>query len=337
MEEQKLLQFFPGKYREEWKRFQVPWEEIQEIRLRVNQPVLVRTKNREYMLHTYNVETHREKLIYKEKDLEEIFRHLCKDSIYAYEEERRQGFMTITGGHRIGITGELVYIENQGYIAKYVRYMNIRIAHQAKGIAEAVMEYLQREGGVYNTLIVSPPGVGKTTLLRDVVRLFSNGDSINNDSYEMKGEIQRQMGRGMHIGLIDERGEVAGAFRGSATLDCGIRTDVITGGDKKRGTQILVRTFAPQMIAMDEIGTKADADAINFAQVSGCAILATIHGSTMQDVERKTEIASLLQKKQFQRILFLSCDEMGERYVRIVDEEGRELCGKRCLQESWSS
>lgn len=159
----RILQFFPQRLRGDWERGSVNFEKIQEIRLRVNQPVRVLTERE-----------HRLPIIYGERELEEIFRYLCHDSVYAYEEERKQGYITVEGGHRIGITGELTTAGNGRFIAKYIRYMNIRLAHEHKNIAQKIIRYLYhtQQGIPFNTLIISPPGVGKTTLLRDTIRLF---------------------------------------------------------------------------------------------------------------------------------------------------------------------
>ncbi len=251
--------------------------------------------------------------------MEELFRYLCHDSVYAYEEERKQGYMMVEGGHRIGITGELTTAENGRFIAKYIRYMNIRLAHEQKEIAGKIIKYLyrSRERTPLNTLIISPPGVGKTTLLRDTIRLLSNGTS----GYQ-----------GCNVGVIDERGEIAGAYRGSAMLDCGERTDVITGGDKQQGISILVRTFAPRVIAMDEIGRSADAEAILHAGVSGCSILATVHGTSIKDIRNKTEMEKLLHLGLIERFIVLSMNEQMDRYFEIYDREGNSLCGRSLLQ-----
>lgn len=322
-EKETVLQFFPEKLREPWQNCMIDWGEIAEIRLRVNCPVILRTCKGEQLLEN-NKRTH---VMYCEKEMEDIFRHLCHDSVYAYEEERRQGYMTLEGGHRIGITGEVIYREGKGYIVKYIRYMNIRIAHEITGVAETIMPYLYKEEEPCNTLLISPPAVGKTTLLRDIIRLYADGSVLGIDENNKKHLLRN----GINVGVIDERGEIAGAYRGSASLHCGIRTDVITGGDKRSGVEVLVRTFAPRIIAMDEIGNRRDAEAIDYAGVSGCAILATAHGKSLDDIERKPELAPLLEKGIFDRLVLLTKTPEGERYVQIWNQEGKELCGKKQL------
>lgn len=322
-EKETVLQFFPEKLREPWQNCKIDWGGIVEIRLRVNCPVILRTCTGEQLLQN-NKETN---VIYCEKEMEDIFRHLCHDSVYAYEEERRQGYMTLAGGHRIGITGEVIYKEGQGYIVKYIRYMNIRIAHEITGVAEPIMQYLYQKGEPCNTLLISPPAAGKTTLLRDIIRLYADGSKRGMD----ESNREHLLCNGVNVGVIDERGEIAGAYRGSASLHCGMRTDVITGGDKRNGVEILVRTFAPRVIAMDEIGNQQDAEAIFYAGVSGCSILATAHGKSLDDIKRKPELAPLLGKGIFERLVLLTKTPKGERYVQIWNQEGKELCGKRQL------
>lgn len=304
-----LAEFFPKRLRTDWQELEMDIGSVREIRIRVNRRVRVIAECEIGL-----------PLIYGEKELEDIFRYLCHDSVYAYDEERKQGYLVAEGGHRIGITGEVARVEN-GYIVKYVRYMNIRIAHEKKGLADEVASYLTEERGrghPLNTLIISPPGIGKTTLLRDIIRAVSNGEC---------GFCS------CSVGVVDERGELAGAYRGCATLDCGERTDVVTGSDKQQGITVLVRTFSPRVIAIDEIGKESDAEAIIHAGVSGCVVFATVHGSSVEDIKRNRELGELFRLKIFDRLLILSMDEKNDRHFEIFDREGVRICGKSLLRE----
>ena len=304
-----LAEFFPERLRQNWTTLGLDSGTVREIRIRVDRTVRVIAEC-EIRLS----------FVYGERELEDIFRYLCHDSVYAYDEERRQGYLTVEGGHRVGITGEITRVEG-GYLAKYIRYINIRIAHEKKGLAKAVAPYLHGTSGrgqPFNTLIISPPGFGKTTLLRDLIRIVSNGEC----GFD-----------GCSVGVIDERGELAGAYRGGARLDCGERTDVVTGGDKGYGITILVRTFSPRVIAIDEIGKDSDAAAIIHAGVSGCAVLATAHGSSIEDVMKNKKLEELIRLQIFDRLLVLSSDGKNARYFEIFDWEGVRICGRSLLQE----
>lgn len=298
-----ICQFFPERLRQPWLRIQNIWDDVTQIRIRVNQPVLVELQGEELSLKNDKNEV----VVYGERDVEDVFRYLCHDSVYAYENERMQGYMTVEGGHRIGIAGEIVQ-NNKGYILKYVRYLNIRVAKEITGVSERIMGSLYENGAPCNILIISPPGIGKTTMLRDIVRNFSN--------------------KGYTVGLVDERGEIAAAYRGGASFDCGIHTDVITGGDKENDVSIFVRTFAPKVVAMDEIGSKEDSNIINMAKISGCKILATAHGVDFDDVLKNPKLKLLIENDSFSRFIFLSKVE-GERYAVVCDERGNRLCGER--------
>lgn len=318
--------FFPARLREPWIRCLLRFDKLEEIRIRVMQPVIIRWNGLEYGLTITGemevVEKINDKtaVIYCDRDIDDIFRYFCHDSVYAYEEERRKGVMTLEGGHRVGLAGEMIYTEGQGYILKHIRYMNIRVAHERKGIAKDMISWVCTGTQYYNTLIASAPGIGKTTLLRDTIRMLSDGEGLES---------------GYTIGVIDERGEIAAAYRGGASMDCGCRTDVITGGTKQEGVRRLLRTFAPRVIAMDEIGLAEDAEAIRYAGVSGCGVLATIHANSWEELVMKKEVKQMLAEKMFRRIILLRRGMDHKRYIEILDEGGQVVCGIKQLPVVW--
>lgn len=257
---------------------------VQEIRIRVGNPIILKFKNYDIVL----------KYVVTSDEILEIMERLCENSIYAYKNQICQGFLTIKGGHRVGITGTAV-IENGKVInIKYISSLNIRIAREVLNCSNNIIKQILdiENHTIYNTLIVSPPGKGKTTVLRDVVRQISNGI----ESYNF---------RGMTVGLIDERGEIAATYKGISQNDVGIRTDIIGNIDKQLGMEILIRTMSPQVIACDEIGTKEDVEAINRCIISGVKGIFTMHGNNLEDVKSNKEIKKLIDNHQLEKIIFI--------------------------------
>lgn len=257
---------------------------LQEIRIRVSKPIILKQRNSDIVLQH----------IVTNEELLHILERFCENSIYAYKNQICEGFLTIKGGHRIGITGSCV-IENGKIInIKYVSSLNIRIAREVKGCSNAIInEIIDIDNQtILNTLLVSPPGKGKTTMLRDLVRQISNG--INERKF--KGKI---------VGLIDERGELAACYRGIPQNDVGIRTDVIENVSKAKGVEILLRSMAPEIIACDEIGTHEDVQAIEKMLISGVKGIFTMHGNNMEDIKKNTEINKLIEENQIEKIIVL--------------------------------
>ena len=220
-----------------------------------------------------------------------MLEHICHYSPYAFEEELRQGFLTVAGGHRVGVAGQAV-MEADGRVRtfKNISYLNIRVSHQVKGAADKVLSDMYREGGLRSALIISPPGCGKTTLLRDLIRQISDGNAY---------------GPGMTVGVVDERSELAGAFQGKAQNDMGMRTDVLDGCPKEIGMLLLLRAMSPQVIALDEVAMPEDVAAVCTAANCGVTLLATVHAASLQDLRGRQVGRALLECGVFRRAVVI--------------------------------
>lgn len=258
--------------------------QLQEIRLRVNRPIILKFRNYDLILN----------YIIKTEDILQILERFCENSVYAYKNQICQGFLTIKGGHRVGITGTVVIEDEKIINIKYVSSLNIRIAREILNCSNKILgEILDiNNQTIFNTLIVSPPGKGKTTMLRDVVRQISNG--ISNINF-----------RGLTVGLIDERGEVAATYKGVPQNDVGIRTDVIGNVRKSLAIEMLIRSMAPEVIACDEIGGIEDITAIKKAMLCGVKGIFTMHGKDMDDIKKNKDIYNLVQNKEIEKIIFI--------------------------------
>lgn len=309
-----LLKIFSLKLREIFGSLQINYDDLQEIRLRINCPLIISYRNREYFVseNASLVTDPAQGVLITKNEIKETMEYISNYSLYAFEEEIRQGFITISGGHRIGITGKTIIQGNHIKGMKHISYINIRLAHQIKGCADKVMPYLidEKMQGIFHTLIISPPKCGKTTLLRDIIRQISNGDSYIG---------------GMNVGVVDERSEIGACYMGIPQNDLGIRTDILDCCPKAKGMMMLIRSMSPQVIAVDEIGSKEDLDAINHVINCGCKLIATVHGSSLEDVKSKPVLGELMENKVFERYIILSNMKRIGHIEEIYDAEGRRI------------
>ncbi len=291
---------------------------VNEIRLRAEKPVLVLEGQRESFLDQngiYTTEPDKAKRLDK-MELEKLVRHICQYSLYAFEEELRQGYVTITGGHRIGMVGQVV-TDGTGKIRtlKYICGINIRVAHQVIGVAEPLLPVVYRDGYPGSVLIVSPPGCGKTTLLRDMVRCLSDGS---------------RYGAGVTVGVVDERSEIAGSYLGQPQNEVGMRTDVLDACPKGIGMMMLLRAMSPKVIAIDELGSEEELEAVRVAASCGSKVVATMHGDSMEDLRRRKWMDVILRERLFETVIFLK-KENGKCMVKNIFEvsDGDWTCRER--------
>ncbi len=304
-----IIQLFPQQYRAFWRRTAEEQEHIQEIRLRAGRPVILHRKGREAYLDEKGelTDLYSNAYVMEEKMLREILEHICHYSPYAFEEEIRRGFVTVAGGHRVGVAGQAV-LEADGSIRtlKNISFLNIRVSHQMKGAADGILPVMYRKGSLKNALLISPPGCGKTTLLRDLIRQVSDGNAY---------------GRGAAVGVVDERSELAGSYLGRVQNDLGMRTDVLDGCPKETGMLLLLRSMSPEVIAIDELGSDGELRALGQAAACGCRILATAHGEDRRDVERRFGLQPDYWEKLFDLFIVLG-KENGKCLVRQISERG---------------
>lgn len=277
------------------KGFALELAEIEEIRLRVNRPLLIRIGQNEFTVNREGTKTAKldEGYIVTTLDLEQTIQVLSQNSLYAWEDEFRNGYITIPGGHRIGLVGRGVLDKGQIKTIKEISGLNYRIGKEILGCADPIIPYIIQENRVLQTLIISPPQCGKTTLLRDIVRQLSDG-------------IKRFKFAGVNVGLVDERSEIAGTFLGQPQFKIGLRTDVLDACPKAQGMIMLIRSMSPAVIATDEIGRMEDVNALYQALQAGVSVITTVHGYGFQEIQERPVIQELIQGKYFDRFIVLS-------------------------------
>ncbi|MGL5313500.1 MAG: stage III sporulation protein AA, partial [Peptostreptococcaceae bacterium] len=227
----------------------------------------------------------------------------------SFMDDIKKGFITLQGGHRVGLVGKAIVEDGQVKNIKHISSLNIRVSREIIGCSNKIMSHIIRaDNRVNNTLIISPPQCGKTTLIRDIVRNLSNG----NEDYGFKG---------IKVALIDERNEISGSYLGTPQMDVGIRTDIIETCPKDLGIVMLLRSMSPNLIVTDEIGNSEEVRALYTALNGGVSLITTVHGDSIEDIRNRKELSSLLDKELFKKVIILSAKKGPGTIEKIYDLE----------------
>lgn len=265
------------------------YEKLCEIRIRNNKPITVNYLNSYYYLGENGIVNKPNEAITGSNTLIDSILHKSSNySLYAINDQLKSGFVTVNGGIRIGVCGDVVAENGQVNTIKNFSALNIRIPHQIYGCSLNALRYLFKGEEFLNTLVIASPGAGKTTFIRDLCF------ELSEQNYPF------------NILLLDERNEIASCVNGVSQLDVGKFTDIISGGTKLNGFLNGIRSMSPNIICTDEIGADDDIKALNYALSCGVKVIATIHAKDVEQLQNKPNFKEILAKKMFDRFVVLS-------------------------------
>ncbi|MBE9913013.1 stage III sporulation protein AA [Paenibacillus donghaensis] len=291
---------------------------LEEVRLREGRPLEVNESGGHRFVTGQGMLTLDEDKAYRPSrdDGRRFLDLISNHSLYTLEEELRKGFITVPGGHRIGLAGRTVLSGGKVEHIRDISGFNIRIAREVRGAGDEILPYLRddRERRIKHALIISPPQHGKTTLLRDLARQISSGKL---------GEVPPS-GLGMKVGIIDERSEIAGSLRGVPTFDVGPRTDVMDACPKAEGMMMMIRSMSPDVLIVDEIGREEDAEAVTEALNAGITVIASAHGSSLEELQNRPALKRLADNRMFELYVLLHRSR-GKTEFRLMDRQMRVL------------
>ena len=294
-------------------------ESFEEIRLRANKPLMASNYHGDWFIQCDGSlsKVIANSFYVKQEDIINTLELMSQNSIYAYQDEIKNGFITLKGGHRVGITGRIVMENNKVKNIKDISGMNIRLAREVPGCSRMIFGYLKSGGtDVCNTMIISPPQCGKTTMLRDIARTLSDG-------WEDKGF------KGMTVGIVDERSEIAACNKGVPQFNVGMRTDVLDGCPKNIGMTMMIRSMSPRVIITDEIGNQGDMEAVMSVLNAGVKIITSAHGYDITELRSRKEVISMIDARIFDRYVVLSGINGPGTVEEIVDGKNMEVIYRR--------
>ncbi|MDQ0220812.1 stage III sporulation protein AA [Peribacillus cavernae] len=279
-------------------------ERIEELRIRIGRPLEIIVGGKPSFM-PYLVDA---------GDAQALLSRLSQFSLYTLEEELKRGYITVAGGHRVGLAGKVI-LENGGVKAiRDISSFNIRIARQKIGAAEELISFLYTHEWQH-TMIIGAPQSGKTTLLRDIARIISSGS----ERYNILPN---------KVGIVDERSEIAGCVQGVPQLEFGPRVDVLDGCPKAEGMMMMIRSMSPDVLVVDEIGRAEDTLAVLEAVNAGIKLIITTHGQSLEEIRKRPTIAAILEQSIFERFIELKRSEDQGRISTVFDGGGRQISKK---------
>lgn len=284
-------------------------EPLEEVRLRADKPLVLQNYYREWFISIDGTLSAKPSgsFIVKQEDIRTSLELMSENSIYAYQNEINNGYITIKGGHRVGLSGKVIADGCTVKNIKDISGLNIRLSNEILGCSKKVMSYIiKSKKDIYNTLIISPPQCGKTTILRDIARVLSDG-------------LPEFCFEGVKVGIVDERSELAACLRGIPQNNVGIRTDVLDSCPKSIGMPMLIRSMSPKVIITDEIGNDGDREAVHGVLNAGVRIVTSAHGYNVSELKSRREILKLIEDKVFERYVVLGNTNGPGTLVEVYD------------------
>ncbi len=276
----RLIRYLPEQLKQAASSAYTP--ELEELRLRSGRPLTAVYANGCNQLDA----------MVSAEDIAYLASSASRGSVYAAVDSLKHGYITVDGGNRIGFCGTAVLKNGEVANLRGLSSANMRLAREIKTAAEPLEK--NYTDGFESTIIIAPPGMGKTTLLRDLVRRISDS--------------------GVRTALVDERGEIAAVENGTSGFDVGMNTDVLTGCPKAQGMLMLLRSMTPQVIAVDEITAPDDVTAVETCRNCGVGIIATVHGQHVGDISARPLFKSLLDTGTFRLVVTISGKD---RHIKV--------------------